>query len=83
MSPPLARKQIPNTASFDLMVTCRHQFRTRDPFPQLKAKTAADVRRLFRRLDDDGDGLIGRKDFKVGRTSYEWYLMGEIASTYF
>ena len=26
----------------------------------------ADVRRLFRRLDDDGDGLIGRKDFRVG-----------------
>lgn len=31
-----------------------------------QAKTVADIRRLFRRLDDDEDGLIGRKDFKVG-----------------
>ncbi|CAM9599986.1 unnamed protein product [Scytosiphon promiscuus] len=30
-----------------------------------QAKTAADVRRLFRRLDDDNDGFIGRKDFKI------------------
>ncbi|CAM9921910.1 unnamed protein product [Ectocarpus sp. 4 AP-2014] len=31
-----------------------------------QAKTTADVRRLFRRLDDDGDGFIDRKDFKIG-----------------
>eukprot|EP00903_Cladosiphon_okamuranus_P019202 g17658.t2 len=60
----------------ELLLFCaRHAGKWNDAEPELaeklrealrsQAKTAADVRRLFRRLDDDGDGLIGRKDFKI------------------
>eukprot|EP00752_Nemacystus_decipiens_P018631 g16705.t1 len=60
----------------ELLLFCaRHAGKWNDSHPELaeklrealrsQAKTVADIRRLFRRLDDDGDGLIGRKDFKI------------------
>lgn len=67
-SPPLAKTKMCQVQSMPYLADCTatRRRRPRDLNPYLKAKTATDVRRLFRRLDDDGDGLIGRKDFKVG-----------------
>ncbi|CAM9623178.1 unnamed protein product, partial [Laminaria digitata] len=73
-----ARYDIEGGVSYrELLLFCaRHAGRWNDAQPVLaerlrealqnQAKTGADVRRLFRSLDHDRDGFIGRKDFRVG-----------------